>query len=691
MTCRFVRWLLASLAVLLLLVTSTSARATEPVIEKGREADVVSLFAPFTLGSEISGGWKLWNIGVEQTSIEVGIRNAAEQDASFVLVHPTRASTTAMRTPSFAVDRDVPDEPGARAAREALVQSIRNNDDGKFWRVRRQLNARAGTKQPVLRARALLEDGFVLSVAGLLLSIVLAIHVTRTAPRVVRIGVPLVVLAGVALRVVLSPASFLGAWPWSRLWPNWHTIWTSSAFGTLAAYLDKEVYLTDLMLSVNLVYACLMPLVLFVHASQLLRDTRAGLIAAALVAFSPHHIRYSHSEDAFVPSLVLTSLAFALIHTFLRDPARLWRWIALGALPFVLWQGYLLRPLNILFVGVYLGAIVLLHPEQSTLRRRVVVGIVTLGVWLAAFGKFLEMYSGQVTDAATDPRWLLKVPFALLWPPWNLLIHPLATPPAALVLAALGVLWLVRKGEKRLAVFLVGWLAAFFVAHAYVVSAPMQPRYHLHLLVPFVLLASVAAVEAHRRHRRLFVVAAVSVFLAPLIGKGWIRDTGYSDTLEYEFVRNARTLVSKDCTVIEYVGPRPEDAHESRFARIAQTLYRMQYGERFSTVLARLEPSETGEPVLNEEARAALQAGPEACVYVYEGLPCWGRKEKHEEYAPACSAMVHAAPLETVLEARIPFRPYDENVTAGMHEGRSQLRLALSRVVPRSNVAEARP
>ena len=445
------------------------------------------------------------------------------------------------------------------------------------------------------------------------------------------------------------------------------------------------------MLSVNLVYACLMPIVLFAHASQLLRDAQAGLLASGLVAFSPHHIRYSHCEDAFVPSLVLTSLAFALIHTYMRDPSRVWRWFALCVLPIALWQGFLLRPLNILFVGVYLGAIILLHPDQSPLRRRIIVGAVTVGVWVAAFFQFLETYGAQTSDALTKPGWLLRVPISLVWPPWNLLIHPLATPPAALALAVAATIWLVKRGEKRLALFLVGWVTAFFVAHTFVIQTPMQPRYHLHLLVPFLLLASIGAVELHRRSRRLFAIAGITVLLAPLIGKGWIQDVGYSDTLEYAFVRNARALIPPGCTVLEYVGPDAKDVHESRFARMGQTLYRNTYHQRFDTVVARLEPSESNELELNAEAREAFAKGPDACVYVYEGLPCWGRKESSDPYAPACTALVQTAPLETVLETWIPYRPYDSNVTRGVGEGRDHLRLALSRVVSRSNVAEVQP
>lgn len=689
MTSALFRWFIAGIALIAATVGASSARADLPTIEKGREADVIGLLAPYSLGGEVAGGWSLWDISIEQTQIEIGLRSSNQQATSLVLVHPTQASAKAMRTPSFALARDVQDLPSAQGARDALLQAIRNNDDGKFWRVTRPLNPGPGREQPFLSARALLTDGFFLSILGTLLSVALTLHVLRTAPKFVRVALPFVVVLGAGLRWFLSPASFLGAWPWSRIWPNVGTIWTSSLFGGFAAALGEEVYFTDLMLWVNFAYACLMPLVLFAHASQLLRDTRAGLAAATIVAFSPHHIRFSRCEDAFIPSLVLTSLAFALIHTFMRDGSRLWRWIALSALPFALWAGYLLRPLNILFVVVYLAAVLLLHPEHSPMRRRIVVGLVIGGVWAAAFVEFLGLHREQVADAAMNTEWLLRVPLTLIWPPWNMLIHPLVTPPALLLLAFLGVRWLRERKETRLAVFLVGWLAMFFIAHGYVVSAPMQPRYHLHLLVPFTLLASTAVVEAYRRSRRGFVVAAISIAIAPWLGKGWIQDVGYSDVREYAFVKEARDIIPEGCTVLEYVSNEPERDHDSRFKRISNRLIDKTYGERFSTVMARTSIDE-GTATLDPLSRELLSRDSNACVYIYEGLNCWGQKSQEEAYAPTCSALLQSAPLETVMEERIPFRPYDDNVTQGVSRGTTQLRLALHRVVPRSGVAEVR-
>ena len=230
-----VRQFLAALASLFVFAFCASAFAAQPVIEAGREADVLRLFAPYGLGSEVAAGWRLSNVAIRQTEIEVGLGQASEQDASFILVHPTRTPSDAIRTPSFAVARDVPDQPDVRAVRDALIQAIRNNDDGKFWRVEREVAPATGLTQRLPRSFDLFKDGFVLSIAGALLIFALAIRVAWNAPRYVRIALPLIVLAGAALRLTLAPASFLGAWPWSRRWPNWYAIWTSPVFSEIAS------------------------------------------------------------------------------------------------------------------------------------------------------------------------------------------------------------------------------------------------------------------------------------------------------------------------------------------------------------------------------------------------------------------------------------------------------------------------
>ncbi|MCZ7679075.1 MAG: hypothetical protein M5U28_10100 [Sandaracinaceae bacterium] len=88
----------------------------------------------------------------------------------------------------------------------------------------------------------------------------------------------------------------------------------------VAEHQGQSFFVTDVAMWTNYAYAVAMPLVLFSHATYLLRDARAGLAAAFAIAFLPQHVRFSRCEDGFVASLVLTSLAFALIHGWLRDP-----------------------------------------------------------------------------------------------------------------------------------------------------------------------------------------------------------------------------------------------------------------------------------------------------------------------------------------------------------------------------------
>ena len=71
---------------------------------------------------------------------------------------------------------------------------------------------------------------------------------------------------------------------------------------------------------------------------------------------------------------------------------------------------------------------------------------------------------------------------------------------------------------------------------------------------------------------------------------------------------------------------------------------------------------------------------PPDCLMVYRGLPCAGVKAPGEPIAPACAALLEAAPMDLVARARFANRPYDENVSAGVRGQRVAVELALYRV-----------
>ncbi len=662
---------LVLLVALALLLVAPGSRADQPVIEEAREKDVLGLFAPYTLGAEVSPGWRLWNVAIQPTRIVVVLKGPTEQPAELVLVHPNEAPD-AERTPSFAALAPAGDDPQVQGARDALLAAVRRNDDGKFWRAVRPLPMPEGQRPARWSLRALLSFDGVLLLAGLVaIVLVLAGRVLWSAPRWVRFAVPAISVVGLALRLALAPASLLGAWPWSRAWPHWRTVFESPRYAGLVERFGAPEYMTELSFDVGLVYAALTPLVLFSHATQLLRDARAGAFVAFAVAFSPHHIRFSRCEDAFVPSIVLTSTAFALLHTWLRDRSASFRWASIAALPIVLWPAYLLRPLNILFIGVYIFAAALLHTREAPRHRRLAAVAVVAIVGAAASHDFYSSYTRTVGDALGSPlRWLVRVPTTFLSPELNVLLQPALTPPVLVVCVVLGFVALRKRGDDRLAWFLLLWLGVFFVSHAYVVDAPMQPRYHLHLLVPFLLLAGGGAVYVARRSRAAIVLACAALVITPLLARDVIADVGATDQREYAFVHAARDLVPEGCSVVEYVGD--EDARDARFGRIGVAAG-VPPRARFRSVAVRRAD---GEAAFVE----AVERADTSCVYVYEGIDCWGAKERNEPYAPACAALDTIDGLELVAEETVPVRVYDRRLLVGVSPGTSRLKLRLRRL-----------
>jgi hypothetical protein len=112
------------------LCASLAAAEPSPVIQAGREAEVLALFAPFGLGQEVRDGYRLWNVRIEPTRIQVELRDAADVPATFALVHGHDGEHTA----SFSVRRDPSTKSGAAArATDALIDSAKKNDHGGFW------------------------------------------------------------------------------------------------------------------------------------------------------------------------------------------------------------------------------------------------------------------------------------------------------------------------------------------------------------------------------------------------------------------------------------------------------------------------------------------------------------------------------------------------------------------------------
>jgi hypothetical protein len=624
-------------------------------IGPGHEARVLALFAPYTLGGEVTAGHRLWGVAIERTRVKITLRAVDGSDATLTLQHPDETVRSDARTASFAVVFG--DEPGsgAVAARRALTAAITRHDAGGFW------EATAGT---TTERTSPVHDGLLQIALLALLSCFLAARLLAGESRRLAAGLAGTALAGALVRLALSPQTFLGAWPWSRLYPHARAVAEGPWLTALAEYTGRTVYLTDVMLWTSFAYAALMPIALFAHATYLLRDARAGLAAAFAVAFLPQHIRFSISEDGFVGSLLLTSLAFALIHGFLRDRSRAVRWVLLLVLPAVLYPGYLLRPLNILFIVVYAAAILVLHGESAPRVRRGVALAVVLAVGAAALVRFFAQHE-QTVSQLTPLAWFVNVVRVLVVPWLLVLTDPTRTPPALLVLAVVGAVLAWRAGERRLVAYLLGWLLLFVVAHAVVVQDSMQARYHMHLVVPFLLLGALGATRLDTRYRPWLVLAGLSIAAAPWLHHRFLADVDYTEQHEYAFVHRARDVVPEGCTVLEYTGGL-RDGNELRFARIGQ-LARTDGARRFLAVGV-FPDGQTGE---DQPELDALLADPPRCLYLYEGLACSAWRAPGEDYASGCLALRARLRATPVSVASAPARLYDR-----ASEGDRPLRVA---------------
>jgi hypothetical protein len=399
----------------------------------------------------------------------------------------------------------------------------------------------------------------------------------------------------------------------------------------------------------------------------------------------------------------MTSLAFALIHGWLRDPSRRVRTMLLVALPLVLYPGYLLRPLNILFIVVYAVALLALHEQHATFARRALGLVVVVGVGAAALVAFFGRHERTVGAVLTQGELALSAVLVLLSPRLLVLSDPSRTPPALVALAVLGAVLAWRAGERRLVAFLVGWLLLFEVAHAAVVQETMQPRYHLHLVVPFLLLASMGAMRlwdlgraatarieamqepgprdaltrtlAAARPRAWVALAGASLLAAPWLHGDFIRTTDHAEHHEYRVLRRARDLVPEGCTVLEYAGDRNAPA-DLRFPRLGQRAGRAAHARY--RVVGVWSDGTTG-PEADAPSLDALAADPPSCLYVYEGLTCATDRGPDEAYASRCTSLRARFGTETAMQGSAPARLYDDALGRGRPLALERLPLRLSR------------
>ena len=649
----------------------------------GQENAVIQLLHPYPLGGEVTPGYKLWTISIQPSSITIGIQGANGSESQFQLIHPKDANTKHDKplSTNFAIRQTREYDAQVTEALIKLQQAIEKNDQLSLW-VITEPDSNPGTSSRGWRRPAAGSlhslgdfDGMVILLFITFVGITLAYKLLRKSPRWMRLTLVVIIIMGMFIRLGISPVSFLGAWPWARLAANVRNVAEGPFLHWIATKLGRGFYLTDVISWTNFAYASLMPLILFSHATYLLRDPKAGLFAAYAVAFLPQHIRFSRAEDAFIPSLLLTSTAFALIHCWLRDRSTPFRFFALAMLPFVLYVGYLLRPLNMLFVIVYMAAIILLHPHVTTLARKWTAVAVVLTLWLFVLPVFVQMNTEPLSEAIYVHTWIFRSVSAFLIPKMFVLTDLQITPLVFLLLASIGIFLAFRRIKTRITVFLVGWLCLFTIAHAYVMEPEMRPRYHMHLVVPFILLGAIAASWMYRRYRGTVYILIAFGALSPLIHYGFITDVSYTEMQEHAFVLRAREQIPEGCTVLEYFNEENR-THSLRFGRIATIVGDDSRHSKFRE----LHVDKLKSNLVEDYLESTIKPNPPECLYFYQGLECWYAKKPEENIPQVCERIRGELKAEIIETQTVPLKLYDLANTIPSTNGMDQITFYLAKV-----------
>lgn len=675
---RLCAWLAALLLfVLAALPTVARAATASAVIVAGREAEITALARPyFGEGKEIAPGYKLGGIEVQVSAVRLVVHGPNGARGTVTLHHPSTKGPASVATPSFAADLVGGEDPGMSAALNALLTAVRANDSGRFWSFAPTVGphvespasryAKPGSR---LHLPRLPVDGVIVFGFAVVITLLHLRRVLRAEPRAVTAALVALVALGAVLRLTISVEAPMNVWPYDRVVPLARAAYEGKVLPWVARVLHVQMYLSEVIFKTTTVIAIFTPLAFFAHARFVLRDTRRALFAAALLVVLPNHIHFARADSEFIQSLATSSLTFVTMYTALRDESRAWRWSAFALLPLLSLLTYFIRPENLFFWAVDVGAIFLASSAETPKARKVVAVVeVTCAAAFAFVVHLLAQYQSALKQGLSLAT-LLSALRTLFDPRLNTLINPAITPPGLTLLAVLGVVSLVRRKEAARAAFLVAWLLGFFVVHSIVVpSEPaMQARYHMHLITPFLFLAASALPLVSEWPRRLLVAGGVYLAASPLVHLRFERDVDFNEMNEFAFIREVRASIPDTCTVLE-LSPaedpkRPEQLLSSRFLRMAQRIDGGVRQQGFAVVNSgRVVPGDAAE-TLSEEA-SDLLGNPPPCLMVYTGLTCFSHRPPGSPIAPVCARLLQTPGLVPVAARTFGSRVYDE-VLAG--------------------------
>lgn len=676
------RWITVAIALLVLALVRSS---TQPRSEQVGARVVVELMPDQEAALlPILGRGAALPEGCALTNLDARSEHVAARYAC-----PNRAGSLTL---DLYVDRPTPPIPGysgrfgvetsagfPRPLRDAVLARIAAGENRLNWQVRgappprREGRSTARTPPPRSSPSASIELREVLThepALPLLVALILLLAFTRRLlrgePSRVAWTLAAITLAGAALRLALAVDAPMNAHAFSRLIPLAVELYRGPLLAWVSAR-GHDIALTDVQSWSNLALAVVMPVAFFAHARLLLGDARTALVAAAIMAFLPMHIRFSRSDVTFITSLLASSSTFVALYGSLTDPSRRWRLGCAAMIPALSLATYSARPENMAFVLLDLGALGL-YFRAGLPRGRLALAAALIAA-TAAYSTVTDLlvhYRQNVGEGLSLDT-LRHAASILVDRRYNTLINPWMTPPPLPILAVVGAVTLWRAGRRNRAVFLVAWLALFFVVHSFIrpSTVAMQARYHLHLVSPFALLAAAATPRVAALPRAAAVALVAWLALSPFFHRGFIRDTDYTEMHEYAFLRRLRGRVDPSCTVLEFGPavelPRPVHYLAPRSQRMAMRLRGGVAYEPRSLQIGMI-PSDNRSAEVSEvfALSDAFVARPPPCLYYFESAACTTHSAAPGALARPCEEVRRRFALTPVAEERHRLRPYDD-------------------------------
>lgn len=665
-----------------------------PIIEAGRERDVRALFAPHRAGEALGaphGAWRITDVAIRDDAIEAGLEGPGGASA-LLRLRSRRCESSAVTTASFAAW--LVGDGSAGPAAESLLDAVRLNDRRAFYRVFAEAppaNAAARSVQPPFDPQQLFGAPFNRSLAGLAFILLLALIAPLLDVRgLVRdlqlrtpgagkalLGLAGMTLVGAALRWAADPTFIREAYPlpdvrfliepihWAygvAVYPEAQNLMTVA----LAPLLSAEPFLA--WFQANVVFGTLTIPAAFVMGAGVTGQRRAGLVAAALCAFWPQHIRLSASEATHVGFVLWATLSVGLTALAART-GRLRTFaaaIATGSAAVVVRpEGALIAPaLVVLALAGGPGVRDALRRPARLLPRLAAVGG---ALWL--LGPMLLAIAGDETTALFDPtaksseslglHSLAPLAQTLLLPTeLNAYFDPKTAPLWLYPLAWWGLWRGVRSGPRAGAI--AGALITLCFLLLYTGLPPSvtiwaQSRYHLSAFPGVLLLATLGLDDLLGRSPRLVadtrrVVAAAAI---AAVGCGlWWPAQG---ALHLDWQRELHWLIDLgERRVLPEDGTRliaPDNRRRFRDLHPRAVMMALSRGG---------EVPEASVPVALalERLGAGGEHGAEVPAMYLEGLYCYLAVGPGESFNPQCEAMHRTFELTEIESIIVDSEPF---------------------------------